>query len=43
MTGGIQMTDLDFALILILILVVIGSVIVVWLNKPTKTKELPKN
>jgi len=36
MTGGIQMTNLDFALILILILVVIGSVIVVWLNKPEK-------
>jgi len=34
------MTDLDFALILILILVVIGSVIVVWLNKPTKAKPL---
>lgn len=32
------MTDFDIALILVLILVVIGSAIVVWLNKPTYSK-----
>lgn len=36
------MTDLDIALILILILVVTSSVFVVWLNKPTENKEFPK-
>lgn len=36
------MTDLDIALILILILVVTSSVFVAWLNKPTKNKEFPK-
>ena len=33
------MTDLDFALILVVILVIVSSLIVIWLNKPTKTKE----